>query len=82
MGINHVSSADKPVLVDHLAACADQDYFEHGIETAIASAGLRFRPRDISRFPAVEVDFETDLQRANELFAARGHLHPVADEPA
>jgi len=82
VGINHVSAADKPVLVEHLGACAAQDYFERGVETAIAAAGLRFRPLDISRYSAVEVDFEADLQRANELFAGRGHLHPVADEPA
>jgi choline kinase len=77
VGINFVSAADKPVLIEHLAACAAQDYFERGMETAILTEGLRFRPLDISRFPAVEVDFEADLERANELFAARGHLHPV-----
>jgi CDP-glycerol glycerophosphotransferase len=77
VGINYVSAADKPVLVEHLAACAAQDYFERGMETAIGADGLRFRPLDISRFPAVEVDFEADLERANEMFAARGRLHPV-----
>ncbi len=79
VGINYVSAADKAVLIEHLAACAPQDYFERGIETAILAEGLRFRPLDISRFSAVEVDFETDLERANELFSGRGHLHPVAD---
>ncbi|HEX2073246.1 MAG TPA: phosphocholine cytidylyltransferase family protein [Geodermatophilus sp.] len=82
VGINYVSAADKPVLVEHLAACADQDYFERGMETAILDAGLRFRPLDISSFPAVEVDFETDLERANALFSGRGRLHPVPDDPA
>ncbi|WP_409332576.1 NTP transferase domain-containing protein [Trujillonella humicola] len=79
VGINYVSAADKPVLVEHLAACAAQDYFERGIETAIGADGLRVRPVDISRFSAVEVDFETDLQRANELFSNRAMLHPVPD---
>jgi CDP-glycerol glycerophosphotransferase len=65
VGINFVSAEDKPVLVEHLERCDDQDYFERGIETAVAEAGLRFRPLDISRFYAVEVDFEDDLQRAN-----------------
>ena len=41
------------------------DEFERGIETAIATAGLRVRPVDISEFHAVEVDFEDDLERAN-----------------
>jgi choline kinase len=81
VGINFVSAADKPVLVDHLAACDVQDYFERGMETAIERAGLRFRPLDISRFAAVEVDFETDLHRANSLLpGARNHV--VDDVPA
>jgi CDP-glycerol glycerophosphotransferase len=68
VGINYVSAADKPALIRHLARCGDQDYFERGIETAIAEEGLRFRPLDISAFSAVEVDFEADLERANTLF--------------
>jgi CDP-glycerol glycerophosphotransferase len=67
VGINFVSAADKPALIEHLGACDAQDYFERGMETAIADRGLRFRPVDISEYAAVEVDFETDLQRANSL---------------
>ena len=53
----------RPALIEHLARCGDQDYFERGIETAIARArGCAFRPLDISAFAAVEVDFETDLR--------------------
>jgi choline kinase len=74
VGINYVSAADKAVLVEHLEACDAQDYFERGIETAIVTEGLRFQPVDISRFSAVEVDFEADLERANELFSARARL--------
>ena len=78
VGINFVSSADKATLIEHLEGCGDQDYFERGMETAIAEAGLRFRPLDISRWAAVEVDFEADLDRANAMFSAsRSHLHPV-----
>jgi choline kinase len=80
VGINYVSSADKATLVEHLDAVGDQDYFERGMETAIAEAGLKFRPLDISRFSAVEVDFEADLERANAMLSsARLHLHPVPD---
>jgi CDP-glycerol glycerophosphotransferase len=80
VGINHVSSRDKAALIEHLEGCGDQDYFERGMETAIADAGLRFRPLDISRWAAVEVDFEADLDRANALFSGpRPHLHPVPD---
>jgi CDP-glycerol glycerophosphotransferase len=68
VGINYVSAAHRRVLIEHLARCADQDYFERGMETAIAEEGLRFLPLDISAFSAVEVDFECDLERANTLF--------------
>jgi choline kinase len=80
VGINFVSAADKPALVEHLGACDVQDYFERGMETAIERQGLRFRPLDISRFAAVEVDFETDLHRANSLLP--GTLNHVVDEVA
>jgi CDP-glycerol glycerophosphotransferase len=65
VGINHVAAADRPALAEHLAGCADTDYFERAMETAIAAGRLRFRPLDISRFYAVEVDFPADLERAN-----------------
>jgi choline kinase len=67
VGINYVASGDKAVLMQHLDSCDDQDYFERGIETAVASAGLLVRPVDISEFYAVEVDFEGDLERANRV---------------
>lgn len=67
VGINFVSAADKPVLVDALQTVADNDYFERGIEVAIETAGLRVEPVDISDLFAVEVDFEADLERANQL---------------
>ena len=75
VGINYVSSADKAVLVEELAACAPNDYFERGMETAIARRGLRFRPIDISRYSAVEVDFEEDLVRADSSLGG-GALRP------
>jgi choline kinase len=65
VGINYVAGGDKALLMEHLDSCEDQDYFERGIETAVASAGLLVRPVDISEFYAVEVDFEGDLERAN-----------------
>lgn len=66
VGINYVAAADKDLLIRHLERCGDQDYFERGLETAIAADALRVRPVDISQFFAVEVDSETDLARANE----------------
>jgi choline kinase len=78
VGINYVSSEDKPALIAHLDACDDQDYFERAIETAIELDGLRFRPVDISAFSAVEVDFERDLERANALFWDNSAILPLA----
>jgi CDP-glycerol glycerophosphotransferase len=68
------------VLLEHLARCDDQDYFERGIETAIAQDGLRVRPLDISAWSAVEVDFESDLERANALFWGDSALTSMAVE--
>jgi choline kinase len=67
IGINYVAAADKQVLIDHLTRCADDDYFERGIETAIEDGSLKVVPLDISAYPAVEIDFESDLSRANLL---------------
>jgi CDP-glycerol glycerophosphotransferase len=67
VGINYVSAADKATLIEHLAIVDDQDYFEGGIESAIRNAGIQFVPIDISAYGCVEVDFEPDLERANEL---------------
>jgi len=78
VGINYVSSEDRAALIEHLDVCGDQDYFERAIETAIEFEGLRFRPLDISAFPAVEVDFERDLERANAIFWGGSVLQTLA----
>jgi CDP-glycerol glycerophosphotransferase len=70
VGINYVNAADKAVLQDRLAECDCQDYFERGIELAIAKNGTKFRPLDISAYPCVEVDVQDDLDRANSLGAS------------
>ncbi|WP_222193430.1 NTP transferase domain-containing protein [Modestobacter italicus] len=80
VGINYVSGADKAALIEHLAACEASDYFERGMELAIQHAGVQFRPLDISRFSAVEVDFDDDLQRANTWLGSRAALEPLASE--
>jgi choline kinase len=65
VGINLIGGKDKTALIRQLAACEDQDYFERGIELAIAQDGIEVTPVDISDLFAVEVDFEGDLERAN-----------------
>jgi choline kinase len=68
VGINFVGSQDKARLIQRLEECDDQDYFERGMEVAIAKDGVRFRPIDISEFGCIEVDFADDLDRAEKLF--------------
>ncbi len=65
VGINLISGKDKARLVECLAECGEQDYFERGIELAIEKHGTKFVPVDISDLFAVEVDFDDDLARAN-----------------
>ena len=66
VGINLIAARDKAKLINWLAQCDDQDYFERGIELAIEKDGLKVLPVDISDLFAVEVDFEADLERANK----------------
>jgi len=65
VGINFISSSDRANLISGLAACADSDYFERGIEISIERHGTTVVPLDITDLFAVEVDFEDDLTRAN-----------------
>ena len=65
VGINYISAADKKALISQLQRVDDQDYFERGLELAIAENGLRVVPMDISDLYAVEIDFAEDLERAN-----------------
>ncbi|AUG29349.1 MULTISPECIES: NTP transferase domain-containing protein [Microbacterium] len=66
VGINYISAADKRALIAQLSRVDDQDYFERGLELAIAENGLLLEPLDISDLYAVEVDFAEDLERANQ----------------
>jgi len=66
VGINFVSSQDKAAIIKRLDEVADQDYFERGLELAIANDEAKFKAVDISDLYAVEVDFAEDLVRANE----------------
>ena len=66
VGINVIAGADKAALIKRLDECDEQDYFERGIELAIEHDNLKVVPVDISDLFAVEIDFEADLERANE----------------
>jgi choline kinase len=66
VGINYISSGDRPALMRRLEECADQDYFERGLEVAIEKDGIVVEAVDTSHQPIIEVDFAEDLVRANE----------------
>jgi choline kinase len=51
-----------------LEECDDNDYFERGLELAIAKDKLQISAVDISAFDCMEVDFKEDLENANNLF--------------
>jgi choline kinase len=65
VGINYISRDDKAMLLRHLKRVDDQDYFERGLELAIAQERMLVEPLDISDLYAVEIDFAEDLERAN-----------------
>lgn len=67
VGINYISSKDLDTLANYLEACADNDYFERGIEMAIEDNKLDILPVNISEFMCMEVDFEEDLNAINKL---------------
>lgn len=68
VGINFISKHHKSAAIKYLDECADNDYFERGLELAIERAGIEIEPVDISDLFAVEVDFQADLDRANQNF--------------
>jgi len=65
VGINFISKHHKSSVIKYLEECADNDYFERGLELAIEKASIEIEPVDISDLFAVEVDFQADLDRAN-----------------
>jgi choline kinase len=65
VGINFISALHKEAAIKNLETCADNDYFERGLELAIERDGIEIEPVDISDLFAVEVDFQADLDRAN-----------------
>ncbi len=64
VGVNKIIASDVPLLIEMLEGCDDNDYFERGIELAIAR-GLKIHPVDISDFLCIEVDFAEDLEQVN-----------------
>ena len=68
VGINLISSKDINFFIKRLEECANNDYFEKGLEMAIQLDGIKVQAIDISKFKCVEVDFAEDLANANKFF--------------
>lgn len=81
VGINYVCAADKRSLIQRLEECADDEYFERGVEMAIEADGQRWEALDISRFDCVEVDFEDDLAAANTMLREMAADAPEGSPP-
>ncbi len=66
IGVNFFCQADLPALKAALDACAEQDYFEKGIELCIQQ-GSKIWAETIEKADCIEIDFLEDLQAANKL---------------
>ena len=69
VGINFIAKKDIKNFITRLEECDDNDYFERGLELAIAKDNLQISAVDISAFDCMEVDFKEDLENANNLFS-------------
>jgi len=67
VGINFISSKDLDSFINQLEKCDVNDYFERGLEMAIAEDDLKLKVIDISAYNCIEVDFKEDLENANEI---------------
>lgn len=67
VGINFIASKDLDIFITQLEKCGDNDYFEKGLEMAIAENDLKVKAIDISKYNCIEVDFKEDLQNANNI---------------
>lgn len=66
VGINFISSKDINFFIKRLDECANNDYFEKGLEMAIQLDGIKVNAIDISQYRCIEVDFAEDLEKANK----------------
>tara|TARA_Y100001970_G_C14176459_1_gene827281 strand:+ start:399 stop:1088 length:690 start_codon:yes stop_codon:yes gene_type:complete len=67
-GLNKISKKNLYLFKESLKKCANNDYFERGIEIAISN-GLIINPLDVGNMFYTEVDFEKDLNYAINFLA-------------
>ncbi|KPK77198.1 MAG: UDP-N-acetylglucosamine pyrophosphorylase [Phycisphaerae bacterium SM23_30] len=68
LGLNRISAADLPTLVDCLSNCADDDYFEKAIELSIEKDVI-WKPLGVGELPVIEVDFDADWEKVKKIFS-------------
>jgi len=67
LGINLIRAEHLGEFKAALAEVGDNDYFERAMEVLIERKGNVFKPVDVSEHLCLEVDFDADLERANQL---------------
>ncbi|HWP95030.1 MAG TPA: phosphocholine cytidylyltransferase family protein [Gammaproteobacteria bacterium] len=70
LGINYITAEHVDDFVRKLEQVSDNDYFERAMELLIQEKGNVFRPVNVGDLPCIEVDFDADLKRADQLFKA------------
>lgn len=68
VGINFFKQPDIAALKEHLLKCSKTDYFEKAVEGCITE-GINVKTVFIDVDDCIEIDFPTDLEKANRLLA-------------
>ncbi len=71
LGMQVVTRADRPRLVDALRRTGEKDYFEKALELCTRDRSLRLMPVDVGQQFCMEVDFPQDLERVRRHVAGR-----------
>jgi choline kinase len=75
VGINFVTSVDRPKLLSALRVVKDDDYFEKALQNLVSSKCISLGLIDLSNSFVREIDFVSDLELVNE------HIKKVRSNP-
>jgi choline kinase len=71
LGMQVVTRADRPRLIEALRQVGDKDYFEKALELCTQERSIRLMPVDVGRQFCMEVDFPQDLEAVRRHVATR-----------
>lgn len=71
LGLQVVTRADRPMLIQALEEVGDRDYFERALELCTRDRSIRLMPVDVGREFCREVDFPQDLEAVRAHVAGR-----------